>query len=102
MTHEQAMGEIDRLRTALRKITELPLGPDRASAQYQIDTATNIAREAMKPPTRKISKVIVTFTLPEDFNMREPLGPFARLWPYNGSASIYSQDYELKTVEVPL
>lgn len=45
-------GEVARLREALERITRLPLGPDTGSAQWQIDCAVSIAKEALRHDPR--------------------------------------------------
>jgi hypothetical protein len=45
-------GEVARLRRALATIADIPLGPDHGSAQWQIDCAAQIAREALRHDPR--------------------------------------------------
>lgn len=47
-----AVNKINRLTVALKRIIQIPNGPDRGSAQSQIDCAVIYAREAlMEKPT---------------------------------------------------
>lgn len=47
--YEAARRDVKRMRDALMKIQWIGYGPDQPSAQYQIDTANALAKEALHP-----------------------------------------------------
>ena len=95
-------GVIEKKDAALKMITALPLGPDRASAQYQIDTAVNIAREALKPATRKVRHLVLNgiIEVPEYAALYYDLTPY--LPKKNKSAPDIRLCFRIETTDVPL
>ena len=102
MTLEEALGVIEKKDAALKMITALPLGPGRANAQYQIDTAVNIARNALKAPTRELRDSVLNgiIEVPKDAALRYDLTPY--LPRISRSAPDIRLCFRIETTDVPL